>query len=306
MRREILAVTYFAASCFFSRAWCCENPYCRFTYLGGRSPIVFDGKTNVYTNLNDWQRKCLTLQDKWFISLYEMERAYFANDKIGFANRCKDVKLVEDDVVSFFDGRMKTGFVALMQISILRMMLSDNNDGTIVNATTIEDLMPSQIVDAVLSGVETWGAPRNAKRTVAFRDLMIVADAIISYKRKHGRPPPTIKDLYMISPIACSKNVLYLSNGTAWRIFLDIEGGCASSERIFVPTICELAGIVKTYTVQISDDFSSRREALFYGTPIVENNPKWSCYVDHKHPVFVRGHPLKWGDGRMSDCAIDE
>lgn len=195
-------------------AFGCDSPYCQFEYLGGRGLIAFDAQAAVDSRPDVRQKESLTLQHRWFCSLYRLERAFFDNDGITFAECKRNVLALEDELLSRLDVPLHYGFAALLELSLLRMMQSADNKGEYVDAAA-----------------------------------------------------------------------------------LDIDEGFADRPRIFVPSVCELGGSVKTFTVQVSDDFSALRERLFHGGSIVGRNPKWVCHVNHARPVVVRGHPMQWGDG---------
>lgn len=288
----LLVTTWIAMSAFG-----CESPYCQFEYLGGRAPIAFDAHAAVGSALNARQKESLTLQHRWFCSLYRLERAFFGNDGIKFAECKRNVLELEDELLSRLEAPLHYGFAALLELSLLRMMQSSDNKGEYIDAAAVVELLPPKFVDSALAGGEAWGAPRNARRVALFRELLIIADSIVAHKRVHGIAPLSTEELYGVSEKARNMKVLYASNGTSWRVFLDIDEGFADRPRIFVPSVCELGGSVKTFTVQVSDDFSALRERLFHGGSIVERNPKWACHVNHARPVVVRGHPMQWGDG---------
>lgn len=278
-------------------AFSCDSPYCQFEYLGGRGPIAFDAQVAVDSRPDVRQKGSLTLQHRWFCSLYRLERAFFDNDGITFAECKRNVLALEDELLSRLDVPLHYGFAALLELSLLRMMQSADNKGEYVDAAAVVELLPPRFVDSALAGGEAWGSPRNARRVAVFRELLIIADSIIAHKRVHGIAPLSKEELYAVSEKARSMKVLYASKGTSWRVFLDIDEGFADRARIFVPSVCELGGSVKTFTVQVSDDFSALRERLFHGGSIGGSNPKWACHVNHAHPVVVRGHPMQWGDG---------
>jgi len=271
----------------------CENDYCKFTYLGCKG---FNGQGNpFYGKLAAATNEYAKSQTMWFSCLYNLEHSFLMADSNAFSQAKASVLDHAKKLTDAFDGAIHTGYVSLLEISILRMLQHEGDGGYELDCNSIKELLPYWLFAAMKKGEARWGGDRNILRTSVFRELILLAHELIAYAREHGEMP---KVLALSSVDAVSFGNWHVrcayKNDNAWCLNATRTTGSTTCRFEQVPEICELGGGVKSDEIVLTSAFTRMRKEAFTDRKVLLPGTPFACRIDHDKKVFYRGHPFVW------------
>ena len=286
-------VALFACTWIAHFGMACDDAYCRFTYLGCKG---FNGQVNPFCEkLSATTNEYARIQTEWFFCLYNLEHSFLMGGTNVFSQAKASVLDHAMKITDKFDGAIHTGFVSLLEISILRMLQYGSGEERVLDRDSVEELLPCWLFVAMKGGETRWGGARNIMRTSVFRELILIANGLIAYAREHGEMKKHL-DVSSIDAISCGTwHVQYAYKGRdAWCINASRTTGPRTCSFEHVPEICELGGCIKSDDITLTSAFTRMRQDVFEDGKILLPDTPFACKIDHNRKVFYRGHPIVW------------
>lgn len=270
----------------------CDSLYCRFTYLGFNGFAHREKNPFVEELRSKTKDEYLKFQVKWFARLYDLERSFFELGREEFEREKIETKEMLSEVIAAFGGTIHPGYIALLEVSILRMMQGVGEVKQKMLRMDVEMLLHSAVIKAMKKGEAKWGVSRNIIRVCVYREMILVASDILSGEYENRcSSENSRKTIDSIPGGVWCLNVE--KKGKEWKIraYQDEKSVGVCSE-IPIPEICELGGGAKLNMLCLLCSFSEMRRLAFEEGKVLFEGTSYACRIDHTRKVCCRGHPF--------------